>query len=46
MISPDEMVIFVKELELLHSEYSKCIDENIREKIYDDILFFSEIIKI
>jgi hypothetical protein len=45
MISNEEMIMFMKEINLLIKEYKRCDDEYIKRKINDDIFFLSEIIK-
>ncbi len=46
MVSAEEMVLFIKEIYLLINEYKRCNDAQLKELIKDDIMFFSEILKI
>ena len=44
MITPEEMVIFIKDNYRLIIEYKNCSDQNIRKQIYEEILLMTEII--
>lgn len=45
MIQNEEILIFIHQLGLLFDEYKRCKDTVIQEKIYDDILLLSDVIK-
>jgi len=44
MISNEEMIIFIKQIKLLISEYNKCHDLKIKEQIYEEIIVLSDLI--
>lgn len=44
MISNEELIIFMKQINLLISEYNKCHDYQIKEQIYEEIIFLSDLI--
>lgn len=44
MITDFELLMFTKHLRQLSYDYIKCEDQEIKEQIKDEILFFSEIV--
>ncbi len=44
MISNEEMILFMKQINLLINEYNKCHDLQIKEQIYEEIIVLSDLI--
>ncbi len=44
MISNEEMVIFIKEINLLINDYNRCDDILVKKQIYDDILLLNKVL--
>lgn len=44
MISNEELIIFMKQINLLINEYNKCHDHQIKEQIYEEIIVLSDLI--
>lgn len=44
MITPEEMIMFIKDNYRLITDYNNCSDQNVRKQIYEEILLMAEII--
>ncbi|MFS0882892.1 hypothetical protein [Virgibacillus sp. 6R] len=45
MASSEEMLLYIREIYKLINEYKDCDDDDTKNKIYDNILLLSEILK-
>ena len=44
MISPEERLLFIREIYQLKNEHQRCTDNNLKGKIYYEIKLLSEIL--
>ncbi len=44
MISNEELILFMKQINLLITEYKNCQDQQMKEQIYEEIIVLSDLI--